>query len=210
MSMQTGAEVLQRLLPELEAQGYEVYLHPNRRLLPSFFGDYEPFAVALGSSKNLAVEFARQSADTSKKLERITALFEGQPKWELRIVWLEPVSSQRDLEVQPSAVIAKRITEVQELIDKGSSEGSLLLAWATFEALARAILPDRFQRPQTPRRLVEILAAEGYITPSEADSLRELAEKRNKLIHGELQTHASKAELGNFTKTLGTLLEELA
>jgi hypothetical protein len=37
-----------------------------------------------------------------------------------------------------------------------------------------------------------------------------LAEKRNKLIHGELQTHASKAELGNFTKTLGTLLEELA
>ena len=210
MSMQTEAEVLQRLLPELEAQGYEVYLHPNRRLLPSFFGDYEPFAVALGSSKNLAVEFARQSADTSKKLERITALFEGQPKWELRIVWLEPVSSQRDLEVQPSAVIAKRITEVQELIDKGSSEGSLLLAWATFEALARAILPDRFQRPQTPRRLVEILAAEGYITPSEADFLRELAEKRNKLIHGELQTHASKAELGNFTKTLGTLLEELA
>ena len=135
MSMQTEAEVLQRLLPELEAQGYEVYLHPNRRLLPSFFGDYEPFAVALESSKNLAVEFARQSADTSKKLERITALFEGQPKWELRIVWLEPVSSQRDLEVQPSAVIAKRITEVQELIDKGSSEGSLLLAWATFEAL---------------------------------------------------------------------------
>ncbi len=166
--------------------------------------------MALRTDKNLAIEVTRQSADTFKKLERITALFEGQPKWELRIVWLEPVSSQRDLEVQPSAVIAKRIAEVQELLDKGSSEGSLLLAWATFEALARAILPDKFQRPQTPGRLVEILAKEGYITPSEADFLRVLAEKRDKLIHGELQTHASKAELGNFTKTLGTLLEELA
>ena len=210
MSTQTEAEVLRQLLPELEAQGYEVYLNPDRRLLPSFFGDYEPDAAAFGAGKNLAIEVARQSPGVSKKLERITALFEGQPKWELRVVWLEPVSSQRDLEVQPSAAIAKRIAEVQELLDKGSSEGSLLLAWATFEALARAILPDRFQRPQTPGRLVEILAKEGYITPSEADFLRVLAEKRNKLIHGELQTHASKAELGNFTKTLGTLLEELA
>ncbi len=210
MSTQTEAEVLQQLLPELAAQGYEVYVNPGRRLLPSFLGGYEPDAVALRTDKNLAIEVTRQSADTFKKLERITALFEGQPKWELRIVWLEPVSSQRDLEVQPSAVIAKRIAEVQELLDKGSSEGSLLLAWATFEALARAILPDKFQRPQTPGRLVEILAKEGYITPSEADFLRVLAEKRDKLIHGELQTHASKAELGNFTKTLGTLLEELA
>lgn len=49
---------------------------------------------------------------------------------------------------------------------------------------------------------------EGYITPSEADLLRGLAEKRNQLIHGELQTHASKAELRNFTKTLGDLLAE--
>ncbi len=210
MSTQTEAEVLQRLLPELEAQGYEVYLHPNRRFLPSFLGDHTPDAVALRTDKNIAIEVTRQSADTAKKLEQITALFEGQPKWELRIVWLEPANSQRDLEVQPSAAIAKRIAEVQELLDKGSSEGSLLLAWATFEALARAILPDRFQRPQTPGRLVEILATEGYITPSEADFLRVLAEKRNKLIHGELQTHASKAELGNFTKTLGSLLEELA
>jgi REase_AHJR-like len=210
MSTQTEAEVLQRLLPELEAQGYEVYLHPDRRLLPSFSKNYTPDAVALRKDKNLVIEVARRSADAPKKLERITKLFEGQPKWELRIVWLEPASSQRDLKIQPLAAISKRIAEVQELLDGGSSEGSLLLAWATFEALARAILPEQFQRPQTPGRLVEILANEGYITPSEADVLRVLGEKRNRLIHGELQTHASKAELGAFTKTLGTLLKELA
>jgi uncharacterized protein YutE (UPF0331/DUF86 family) len=210
MSTQTEAEVLRQLLPELEAQGYEVYLHPDRRLLPSFSKSYIPDAVALRSDKNIAIEVTRQSRDASKKLARITKLFEGQPKWELRIVWLESASSQRDLEIQPLAAIAKRITEVQELLDKGSSEGSLLLAWAIFEALARAILPDQFQRPQTPGRLVEILARQGYITPSEADLLRVLAEKRNKLAHGELQTRASKAELGAFTKTLDSLARELA
>ncbi len=38
MSTQTEAEVLQQLLPELAAQGYEVYVNPGRRLLPSFLG----------------------------------------------------------------------------------------------------------------------------------------------------------------------------
>ncbi len=210
MSNQTEAEVLRQLLPELEAQGYEVYLHPDRRLLPSFLEGYIPDAVALRTGKNLAIEVTRQSADVSKKLEHIAALFEEQPNWEFRIVWLEPVSSQRDLKIQPSAAIAKRIKEVQELLDKGNSDGALLLAWATFEALARALLPDEFQRAQTPGRLVTILAKNGYITPSEADLLRVLADKRNRLIHGELQTHASKTELRRFNKTLGTLFAELA
>ena len=210
MSTQTEAEVLQQLLPDLEAQGYEVYLHPNRRLLPPFLSGYIPDVVALRADRNLAIEVARQSTDASKKLEHITARFEGQPKWEFRIVWLEPNSSQLDLEIQSMETISRRIADVQELLDQGSLESSLLLAWAIFEALGRALLPDRFQRPQTPGRLIEILAKEGCVTPSEADLLRALADKRNKLIHGEFQTHTSKAELRKFTETLEALLAEVS
>jgi uncharacterized protein YutE (UPF0331/DUF86 family) len=84
---------------------------------------------------------------------------------------------------------------------------SLLLAWATFEALARAVVSGEFQRPQTPGRLVQVLAQGGYLTPTEADKLRRLAEKRNKLIHGDLQVRVSKAEVKRFARVLDTMLE---
>ena len=65
----------------------------------------------------------------------------------------------------------------------------------------------QFERPQTPGRLVEVLATEGFLTPTEADRLRQLVDKRNRLVHGELQIRATKAELDAFTRTLENLLD---
>lgn len=43
--------------------------------------------------------------------------------------------------------------------------------------------------------LVERLASDGTITPSEADALRVVARKRNRIAHGDLQSHADPADL---------------
>jgi len=102
-------------------------------------------------------------------------------------------------------VIEQSITAIEELAAAGRAKPALLMAWATFEAIGRAILPDRLQRPQTPGRLVEVLAAEGQITPTEADHLRRLAESRNQLIHGGLETPVSEADLRRFVDVLKTL-----
>jgi uncharacterized protein YutE (UPF0331/DUF86 family) len=79
------------------------------------------------------------------------------------------------------------------------------MAWATFEAIGRAILPAKLQRPQPPGRLTEVLAAEGYVTPTEADQLRHLAESRSQLIHGGLETSVPEADLRRFVEVLKTL-----
>ena len=84
---------------------------------------------------------------------------------------------------------------------------AFLLAWATFEAIARVLIPSQMQRPQTPGRLVQVLASEGYLTPTEADSLRLLADKRNKLIHGELRTRISKSEVNRIADVLSMLVK---
>jgi hypothetical protein len=208
MSTQTTErEMLERVVPELAAEGYEVYLHPNRPLLPPFFAGYVPDAVALGPGKNLAVEVVRKSPQATRKLKRIQALFEGQDKWELRVIWVAPASANESLQVQTSVTIKQRIGEVRALAAQGHLGPSLLLAWATFEALARAVVSGEFQRPQTPGRLVQVLAQGGYLTPTEADKLRRLAEKRNKLIHGDLQVRVSKAEVKRFARVLDTMLE---
>jgi hypothetical protein len=210
MSEITEADVLEALLPQLDEEGYTVYLHPSRLLVPAFLKDYQPDAIALRADKNLAIEIAlRQTADNQERLQRIAKAFEGQDKWELRVYWGSPTALQRSLEIQTPEAIKARIAELRDLGDKGHLGPALLLGWATFEALARATMSREFGRPQSPGRIVEILAREGHVTPTEADRLRQLSDKRNKLMHGELQVHVTAEEIQGFAGVLDALLREL-
>lgn len=210
MSESTEADVLQALLPRLEEEGYAVYLHPNRLLVPPFLKDYAPDAIALRADKSLAIEIVlRQTSDNKERLQRIARLFEGQDKWELRVYWGGPTDTRIPLQIQTPEVIEARIAQLRDLAAKGHLEPALLLGWAIFEALARATLSHEFERPQTPGRIVEILAREGHVTPTEADDLRRLSDKRNKLIHGELQVRVSKEEVLAFASLLDTLVGQL-
>ena len=203
----TEFDVLQQLVPELEAEGYEVFLHPNRPLLPGFLRDYAPDAIARRGDKNLVIEVFRKSPDSEQKAERIVSLFKGQDDWELRVVWITPSGPARTVQPQTRSIIRKRTTEISELTNGGHFGPALLLAWATLEAVGRLLASSQFQRPQTPGRLVQVLASEGYITPTEADHLRLLAEKRNKLIHGELQTRITKSEVSRFADILAMMVK---
>jgi uncharacterized protein YutE (UPF0331/DUF86 family) len=56
---------------------------------------------------------------------------------------------------------------------------------------------------------IEVLAAEGHVTPTEADLLRRLAESRNHLIHGGLETSVPEADLQRFIDVLKTLCNSI-
>jgi hypothetical protein len=209
MSETTEAHVLERLVPELEAEGYEVYLHPHKLLRPSFLGDFTPDAVALRQGRNLVIEVLTESPTGSDKLAKLTRLLQGQTDWGLRAVWISQNENPQPPQVQQVGIIQDRIGEMKELAAEGHVGPAMLLGWATFEALGRAVLTEQFNRPQTPGRLVEVLATEGYLTPSEADWLRQLAESRNKLVHGELQVHVSEQELRDFAAVLEAMLQQV-
>jgi uncharacterized protein YutE (UPF0331/DUF86 family) len=204
---QTESEVLQRLLPELEAEGYEVYIQPARPLLPEFLRAFSPDAIALRSDRNIAIEVMRRTAESEKRAEKITDLFKGRTDWDLRLVWITPVTATKGVQRQTVSTIRKRLKEVRELADGKHYGAALLLAWAALEATGRLLLSKHFERAQTPGRLVQFLASEGALTPTEADYLRTLAEKRNKLIHGELQTPITKAEIDRIAHILDTMIE---
>jgi uncharacterized protein YutE (UPF0331/DUF86 family) len=107
--------------------------------------------------------------------------------------------------VQSAEAIAENIDEMAQLAASGFLRAALLLGWAAFEAAARALMTEKFEKPQTPGRLIGLLASEGYLTPDEADHLRELAKAHNAFIHGELDTEISEDELRNFSAILSTL-----
>jgi hypothetical protein len=201
----TEQDLLQEMLPDLEADGYLVYVRPSRALLPEFLKDHTPDAIALRSDKNIAFEISRPTGQGKKKVEEAAVLFKDQPKWELRVLWLDPANLAASPPIQKSHIIKERLGEIKDLVSSGHPESSLLLGWATLEAIARGLELDRFERPQTPGRIVEVLAMEGHLTPSEADKLRVLAKKRNRLVHGELDVDVTETEMLTFS----TILENL-
>ncbi len=205
------ANLLQSVVvPELQAEGYDVYLHPKRPKLPEFFGTFPPDAIAFGAKKNLVIEVLQRTPNAEQKLERIRALLKGQENWELRVFWAEPASPDKTVEAQTPEAVRKNIVEIKELCARGSFAAALLVGWATFEAVGRILIPEQFRRPQTPGRLVQVLAQGGHLTPSEADSLRRLASLRNSLIHGDLRVTVPREDIEVFVSILETLLSNVA
>jgi uncharacterized protein YutE (UPF0331/DUF86 family) len=203
----TEFDVLQEMISDLEAEGYEVFLHPNRPILPGFLGDYAPDLIARRGDRNLAIEVIQKSQESVRKAKRLASLFSGRDNWDFKVVWITPTGRARLVQPQTRSTIRKRISEVRDLAENGHFGPALLLAWATLEATGRMLAASQFQRPQTPGRLVQVLASEGYLTPDEADHLRSLSDKRNKLIHGELQTRITRSEVTRFADVLDTLAD---
>jgi len=203
-----SADVMERtlidqLVPELQAEGYEVVRDPRREVLPRFLGSYSPDLIALRGDGNLAIEIATRSDASRTRLENVASLFSGRDDWKLKIYWASGEETRPKR--QSLANISGAISQVKALIAERQLRAAYLFAWATFEALGRNMLAEKFARPQTPGRLIEVLANEGTLTPSEADQLRAHVETRNRLVHGELDTRLSARQANE----LLALLEKL-
>jgi hypothetical protein len=198
-------ELLRAVVPELEAEGYEVFLQPSGSFLPAFLQGIRPDAIALSEKKNLAIEIARDTSEARQHLQLLSSQIKGHPKWELRVFWVSPTTSGATLTVQPPAKLKERIEEAKKLLAGGHYGSALLIGWATFEAICRALMPSSFRLPQTPARLVEVISSEGYVTPDEADRIRFLAQLRNGFIHGNLDIPMDKEEIGFFIDLLSKL-----
>jgi len=205
----TEAAVLENIVPQLEAEGFEVYARPSAHLLPAFMRGYSPDAIALREDRKLAIEVLRKGVSSKGRLDKLRELLTGHRDWELRVYWISPSNTPKAIETASRKDIERAITSIEALTGEGMLAPALLMSWATLEALGRALLPETFPRPQTPGRLLEVLAGDGYVTPTEADQLRQLANVRNRLIHGGLGAKISSKDLKGFVSVLKTLLKLL-
>ena len=211
IAQNSESTALEALFPDLVARGYDVYVHPPRGITPAFLGNYIPDAVALcttansGRDKNIAIEVVREAGHAEKNLEEIAKLFEGQEDWELRVVWLAPISPGETVPVPTIFEIEDRLMEIDRLVADDHLNAALLLAWAVFEALGRTLQSTQFQRPQTSGRLVQTLAESGHLTPDEADDVRALAVKRNALAHGNFEVYVTREDMQRLGEVLSTL-----
>jgi hypothetical protein len=215
MMIEDTRQIIELLTPQLEADGYTVYLEPPRQLLPAFMRGYIPDAIALRAKgfeqfkKNLAIEVKVEGLSTKTRIEELERRFADAGDWELRVYYARPAGRTGSIPPMPREAIDSALSSIDALVATGQLQAALLLCWATFEALGRALEPEKFLRPQTPGRLVEALANDGVVTPSEADELRGLSKARNQLIHGVLDQQVRGEDLAKFIEILATLREEM-
>jgi uncharacterized protein YutE (UPF0331/DUF86 family) len=193
MTAKTSLEslTLREEVRRLEAEGYDVLLQPRPPRTPEFLGDYLPDAIAIGKDKKLVIEIRRGSRFADEGLKELSARFAKQNEWELRVIYVVAHASPPTLAVENAEQIESTILEIRQLKDNGAIRSAFLLAWAVLEAEARRLLGDLVGRPQSPGRVVQVLGEAGLLTPDTTDNIRRLAEKRNRLIHGELSADIS-------------------
>lgn len=177
--------LLESLVPRYVAEGFTVILHPSPAILPPFMGKYRPDAIALSPNKKLAIEIKSDVPSSRSHTEHLNEMFVGQPDWELRVYSLPRFAQERDLAPASAAVIEDKISEIAKLSAAGHLTAAMMMAWAALEAVGRALLPKMLTRPQPAGRLIEVLASEGLVAPSEADRLQRTADLRDAVTHGD-------------------------
>jgi hypothetical protein len=202
----TEAAVLQAVLPQLEAQGFRVSPHPSRTILPAFLQGYHPDAIALKGDKKIAIQVVPSAGPLEPRLERLRQALLEHGDWEFRIVYAPPLGSEADIAVQSRTAIEDQLARITKTFDEAGPAMSLLAGWAALEAAARLLMPDALGGPQTPARLLEALAFDGYVTPEEADLLRRLGRLRNAAAHGGLDVAVTSGEIDGLVGITRTLL----
>lgn len=193
--------------PRWVEQGYRVIRHPLRNQVPEFLGRFQPDALAVGHQPNLVIEVIRKgSPNAEEKVRRLKSLMQGHPEWRLEVIY----SGEAE-----SGVLSTSAGSIRELLTSARNlclqepRAALLLTWAALEALARRLEPKSASRPQSPGRVVELLAGAGYIAPSEAEAMRAAANLRNRLIHGDLSIHPAAVDVEGLITMAENLLTQL-
>jgi hypothetical protein len=185
------SNVLRNLQQVSEARGLKFFVNPPREIVPGFLGNYQPDAIAVGPEGGIIIEVKfRRSPASERQLAEIAKRVSGQKGWEFRAIYLTPPTDETLPIAKPTPEqLRATFGEIQALMKGGHPAAALATAWATLESLARlASASSEARRPMgySPIQAIQTLAEEGYIENEAADRLREMANLRNAVVHGDL------------------------
>jgi hypothetical protein len=205
---QTESRVLALLRNRYEAEGFTFIERPENASLPQFMQGYRPDALALGKDKSIAIEVKlRRDPTNGQNLKAISERFNGQSGWEFRIVYGDEVE---DEPIGPPTLdqIQAHIVEAEDLLAQNHPRAALVIGWATIEAIARTLSPDfPSTGSRTMRQAVELLEHLGRLPYPEAQTLRDLLPLRAKVVHGDLDTTITTAEVEPVLRAARTALK---
>lgn len=201
IASQLEQAALEHLRPELEKDGYEVLAEVSPSILPRNIKGYIPDFVAHKGNEFIAFEVkGSRHLSIHKKLLELKNNFETNDHWQFRIIYTDELRLSSGPKIQTVRSIKASLKEVKRALNGEATHAAFLLCWAAFEAASRLALKEAFARPQSPGRLVTVLAEEGLLTLGESEQLRKLILKRNSLIHGDLSVFIGSNDVGDMIR----------
>jgi uncharacterized protein YutE (UPF0331/DUF86 family) len=184
------SSALRNLQQVSEARGMKFYVNPSREIVPGFLGDFQPDAIAIGSEGGIIIEVKlRRNPASEKQLAAISKRIADQKGWEFRAIYLNPPMDETPSIAKPTPEQLQAVFKEIDALAKGCHLAAALVAgWAALESLARLATANSEARRSggfSPIQAVQTLAEEGYIENEAADSLREMANLRNAVVHGD-------------------------
>src|ERR687894_663998 len=94
---------IQALVPQLEAEGFEIFLHACKNMLPPTLGNYRPDAIAVRPDRKIAIEVVgdgyTQAATRLREatLQQLKDSLEAHPDWELRVIYAHALSPESSI-----------------------------------------------------------------------------------------------------------------
>lgn len=205
---ETERATLEKMSKIWTDQGFQIFIQPSASILPDFLQKYRPDALLIKDGDKVLVEVIRKGQPhVEERVRRLKELLANQNEWRLEVVYSgENVPAVRRVGLDE---IRASLDSAEGLLAK-EPRASLLLLWASLEAAARNIFPDQTSRPQSPGRIIELLAGRGEVTPSEAQNLRQLMNLRNRIIHGELNATVRPNEINQMLQLVRQLVESMS
>jgi hypothetical protein len=203
-------DLLEAVVTRYRADGFDVFVDPPEAVLPAVEKGYRPTAIAIRPDKKIAIEVIRSDEETSDRMYHLRGRFSPENNWQLNIIYVSPGTPTPAIGAASTEAIIRATEEVTQLKDAGQEAAALLMGWSALEAAGRALLPDRLRRPQTSAGLIEALASEGYVTPTEADALRKISNIRDEVAHGRPDIPVEREDLDTLASTVRSLIKLLS
>ncbi len=192
---------IKELAREYEEKGFQVYIEPERDLLPDFLRDYQPDLILKKGDLNVVVEVkTSETIKNSEYLKELSAKINSIENWKFELVITNPrvKDNLRSSKYQEFSLseIENRINKLSNSIDNNFLEPHFLFAWSLFEASSRAIL--KVEQPKVERKLnpianIKQLYSYGIIGRIDYEWLNKISEIRNHIVHGHpIQNHLLK------------------
>ena len=195
MNPQIERVVSQDLIRKYAGRGYKVVDDPRVAPLPPEAGSYVPDLVLERDGRYLAIEIkGRRVPALVRALDGIKDRIERDERWSFEVVFLDELETQPHLPIESQAAIDATLGETRALAEDNRYRPAFLLLWPALEAVARTVESQSLALPQSPVRIITVLAEQGHIDPDEASTLRRLAMKRNALVHGDLSVDITLAD----------------
>jgi len=182
-----------------ERDGYQVFIEPTIEQVPIDLGSYRPDLVAIKGEQGIVVEIkVSLKRLPTKKFNEISNMVSSHKGWKFALVTLDDdlnnILSVANARLPNADELKKRLDDVNKLIMLDMLPSALVLLWAQIESWLRIKADKNGEKLNLlqPKRLINFLYSYGELSMEQVDSLNELMQLRNKLVHGFDDTVSKK------------------